>query len=115
MLKGQLLPAPLHPKGTSACSLSLEPHPPHQLRVDRLLGEVHERLPPSGSLEGCTSGCAKLASLLFTPLQRQPWRWKLQPCLQAARFLPPPAGKGSAARPSKPFFWGPSGNRKGSG
>lgn len=28
MLKGQLLPAPLHPKGTSACSLSLEPHPP---------------------------------------------------------------------------------------
>lgn len=34
-------------------------------------------------------------------------------CLQAARFLPPPAEKGGVARPCKPFFWGPQREQEG--
>lgn len=102
VLKGQLLPAPLHPKGTSACEVS--PSPP---RVDRFPGEEHERIPRSGSLEGCTSGCAKLASPLFTHLGVSLGPGNCSLCLQGARFLPPPADKGGVAKASKTLLLGP--------
>ncbi|KAJ8780979.1 hypothetical protein J1605_001022 [Eschrichtius robustus] len=86
------------------------PTPP---RVDRLPGEVPERRPPSGSLEGCTSGCTELASPLFPHFSVSLGPGNCSLCLQAARFLPPPAEKGSAARPSKPFFWGPQREQEG--
>lgn len=110
VLKGQLLPAPLHPKCTSACKVP--PSNPYPPRVDRFPGEVHEKLPPSGGLEGCTSSCAKLASPLFSHFGVSLGPGNCNQCLEAARFLPPPA-KDIAARLSKPFFWGPQREQEG--
>lgn len=71
--------APLHPKGTSRIKLPTgSSTPPREVCLP---GEVHERLPLSGSLEGCTSGCAKLASRLFPHFRRQPGPGNCSPCL----------------------------------
>lgn len=85
---------------------SLPLKPLAHLEWDRLSGEVHERLSRSGSSEGCTSGCAKLASPPFSH-SASAWALGTAACASSRALPSASSGAGQCSQASQTPLLGP--------